>query len=119
MGERSEKRRRVCRILISERRLVGELFGFVACPNPTWDILLDLYNAQFDGTDIYLSSLSIAAHVPLSSAHRKIQELVDQGWLLRSLEGSDGRRITVRLSSAISDRVSELLDAIANLMALN
>lgn len=116
--EATDIRRRVCRLLLAERKLVGEILGFAACPDPTWDILLDLYNAQCDGADIYLSSLCIAANVPLSSAHRKIQELVNEGWLLRFSGDSDGRRITVRLSSAIMERITSLLDAMARMIDL-
>lgn len=116
MPHRSEMRRRVCQLLIAERELVGQIFGFAVCPAPTWDILLDLYSAQCDGTDIYLSSLCIAAHIPLSSAHRKVQELVDEGWLQRFSDASDGRRVTVRLSGTIMERMTALLDTMVHLI---
>ncbi|WP_157217980.1 MarR family transcriptional regulator [Flavisphingomonas formosensis] len=65
-------------MLIAERKLLGERLGFDACPSPTWDILLDLYLAHHERRAIYLWSLCIAANIPLSSAHRKISELVPE-----------------------------------------
>ncbi|CAN5497430.1 hypothetical protein BH10PSE12_BH10PSE12_08000 [soil metagenome] len=106
-----EERLAICRLLIAERTLVGAHFGFDATPSPTWDVLLDLYLAHQEGRTIYLWSLCVAANIPMSSAHRKITELVDKGWLCRSADQGDGRRVTVGLTPPTLDRLDLLLDA--------
>jgi|UPI0004011838 DNA-binding MarR family transcriptional regulator len=108
-----ERRRELCRQLIAERKLVGAQLGFDLCPAPTWDMLLDLYLAHHEGRKTYLWSLCMAAHVPTSSAHRKITELVKKGLLTRSADGDDGRRVSVGLTGQCLARLHELFDRIS------
>jgi hypothetical protein len=111
------RRVRVCRFLIAERRLVGEHVGFAICPSPTWDILLDLYLARQEDRTIYIWSLCVASNIPLSSAHRKIAELIHQGLLARSSDNMDGRRVSISLTVGAYNRVERLLDAIGRQLA--
>lgn len=107
-----ERRLETCRTLIAERQLVGELIGFEICPCPAWDILLDLYVAQHEGRSTYLWSLSVAANIPVSSAHRKINELIERGLLVRSADPRDGRRVTVSLAAPFNTKIKGLFDTI-------
>lgn len=109
-GQLMERRRELCRQLIGERKLVGAQLGFDLCPAPTWDMLLDLYLAHHEGRKTYLWSLCMAAHVPTSSAHRKITELVKKGLLTRSADGDDGRRVSVGLTGQCLAHLHELFD---------
>ncbi|MDO6415388.1 MarR family transcriptional regulator [Sphingomonas sp. BIUV-7] len=108
----AERRLETCRRLITERQLVGQHIGFNLCPCPAWDILLDLYAAECEQRPIYLWSLSVAANIPVSSAHRKIIELIDRGLLARSADPEDGRRVTVSLAPAFRPVIEDLLDRI-------
>lgn len=111
--EGGAQRHKTCRHLIFLRKLVGAQFGFDYCPAPTWDMLLDLYLAHLEGRRTYLWSLCMAAHVPTSSAHRKIGELAQKGLLTRSADDEDGRRVSIELTSACISRLDTLLDQIA------
>jgi len=109
-AEDADERADMCRRLIAERRLIGAQLGFDFCPSPTWDILLDLYLARCERRRTYVWSLCMAAHVPTTSAHRKIAELVRQGWLARGADSDDGRRISVALTDEALARLDALFD---------
>jgi DNA-binding MarR family transcriptional regulator len=100
------------------RKKVGAQMGFDLCPSPTIDILLDLYLAHREGRKTYIWSLCMAAHVPTTSAHRKISELTRKGFLTRSTDGEDGRRISVGLTEHCIARIETLLDQIAQSLGL-
>ena len=110
-----ERRKETCRKLIAERRLVGGHLGFETCPSPTWDVLLDLYLAHLEHRSTYLWSLCIAANIPMSSAHRKIGELVSNGLLERLADADDGRRVTMRLMPETLLLMDRLIDDMAAL----
>ncbi len=110
-----ERRREICRRLIAERKVVGAHLGFETCPSPTWDLLLDLYLAHLEHRSTYLWSLCVAANIPMSSAHRKIGELVSNGLLERGPDFEDGRRVSMRLSAATLLLMDRLIDDMASL----
>jgi hypothetical protein len=112
-AEIAARRRELCRQLIADRKIVGAQLGFDLCPSPTWDILLDLYLAHHEGRKTYVWSLCMAAHVPTTSAHRKIAELAAKGWLTRGSDREDGRRISVELTAESVTRLDTLLDRMA------
>lgn len=112
-AEIAGKRRELCRQFVVERKQVGAQLGFSLCPSPTWDILLDLYLAHHEARKTYVWSLCIAAHVPTTSAHRKIAELAAMGWLTRRSDRADGRRIAVMLTDEGLRRLDILFDRLA------
>jgi hypothetical protein len=112
------RRREVCRQLIAERKLVGARLGFDLCPAPAWDMLLDLYLAHQEGRKTNLWSLCMAAHIPTSSAHRKITELTRKGLLTRSADGEDGRRVSVGLTAQCLLQLDSFIDQISTLSAI-
>jgi len=107
----------MCKLLIAGRKLIGEHLGFEACPCPTWDVLLDLYAALHEGRTTYLWSLCVAANIPMSSAHRKITELIGEDVLGRSGDDADGRRVAVHLTPSTIATLDRLFDALAPLAA--
>lgn len=107
------RRIEVCRLLISMRDIVGATLGFEVCPNPIWDMLLDLYLARFEHREVYLWPLCIASHCPLSTAHRKVLFMERRGLVVRSKIGRDRRRINV----AMTDRGADVMDTILERMS--
>ena len=65
----------------------AELFG-----DPAWDILLDLYTAHVRGQLISISSATIAAAVPPTTALRYIEALQRHGLVERRPDPDDRRR---------------------------
>lgn len=111
-----DQRLAMCKRLIAGRKLIGEHLGFEACPCPTWDVLLDLYAALHEGRTTYLWSLCVAANIPMSSAHRKITELIGADVLGRSGDDADGRRVAVHLRPSTIATLDRLFDALAPLV---
>lgn len=63
-----------------------------------WDILLDLYAANLEGRNVSVSSLTIAANVPATTALRHIAILEQRGEVEKHADPLDKRRSFVRLS---------------------
>jgi len=76
-----------------DRMLAETFFG-----EPAWDMLLALYCFPSRGEELYVTSLSYAANVPLATGHRVQEVLSRRGLIERSAESADGRRMRVRLS---------------------
>lgn len=89
------------RAVYSSRRLRGRSFGSEDLfGEPAWDMLLDLYIADFDHRAISVSSLCIAANVPTSTAMRWILLLQSRGLVERRGDDADKRRVYVHLTDA-------------------
>ena len=108
------RRIEVCRLMVSMRDVVGDNLGFEVCPNPIWDMLLDLYLARFEQREVYLWPLCIASHCPLSTAHRKVLFMERRGLVIRSKIGRDRRRINVAMTDRGADLMDRILDRITD-----
>lgn len=67
--------------------------------DPAWDMLLTLYCAWVDRELISVTSLVYSSHVPASTGLRWVRILEDAGFIVRSRDNSDGRRIHVSPSA--------------------
>ncbi len=67
--------------------------------NPAWDILLDLYIAHSEDKYISVTSASLAANVPLTTALRWVWHLEQLDLIARKIDPSDRRRSFVSLTS--------------------
>lgn len=84
--------------------------------DPAWEMLLDLTHAKLAGKRISVSSLCIAAHVPATTALRRIGDLVANGLATRLKDQNDGRRVFVELTDEGFARMSRYLDAVLKSM---
>lgn len=107
------RRIEMCRLLVAMRNIIGGVLGFTVCPNPIWDMLLDLYLARHENREVYLWPLCIASHCPLSTAHRKVTYMERCGLVTKTNGGPDRRRTNV----VMTDRGAELMDGILDQMA--
>ena len=83
---------------IRARRLRDQQFGSGIFEDPAWDILLDLFAADLEGSQVSVSSLCIAASVAPTTALRWITKLTDSGLLERHPDPFDRRRAYMELS---------------------
>lgn len=89
------------------RRVVLEGDWFA---DPAWDLLLDLFAAQYLGRRVSISSACIAASVPPTTALRWIDKLVDEGVLLREDDPLDGRRSYLGLAPDVAARLEQWVE---------
>lgn len=106
----------LCRTLIVQRKLARELLGPSLCANPIWDMLLDLYVADREGELLYIWPLSLAGNIPISSAHRKIDLMVQKGFVVRTIDESDRRRVGIQLTAPFRNSLDQLFDKLTQLM---
>ncbi|MFX9608428.1 hypothetical protein ABTU70_19535, partial [Acinetobacter baumannii] len=86
---------RIAKWWLKARRLREEVFGADMFSDPAWDILLDLYAADAKGERVQITSLSVAARVPHSTAIRWARIMTRAGLLIRERDPKDGRRIHI------------------------
>lgn len=85
--------------------------------DPAWDMLLDLTHARLAGKRVSVSSLCIAAHVPATTALRRIGDLVASGLAIRIKDENDGRRVFVELTDDGFARMGLYLESVLKSMS--
>lgn len=78
--------------------------------DPAWDLLLDLFAAQYLGRRVSISSACIAANVPPTTALRWIDKLVEEGALVREDDPADGRRSYLELAPELARRLEQWIE---------
>ena len=95
------------RRLIHLRNLRGKFFGqFIGeglLEDPAWDMLLDLFAAELEGTRVSVSSLCIAAGVAPTTALRWIAKMTEMELFIRHPDPMDRRRAFMALSPRASE----------------
>lgn len=99
------------RRVIRARRLRAQFFDARLMEDPGWDMLLDLFAAELERTQVSVSSLCIAAAVAPTTALRWISRMADAGLMKRVADTDDRRRAFVALSPAASDAMRAYVGA--------
>lgn len=94
----------------SARRNVDKIFNMAGfAVSPAWDIMLDLYQARANDRDICVTSASIGAACPATTALRWLQILEDMQLVERRPDCLDKRRMIVRLTESAVIKVEKAL----------
>jgi FixJ family two-component response regulator/DNA-binding MarR family transcriptional regulator len=88
-------------------------FGESAANSASWAMLLDLHDKTLRNQAVSVSSLCLASGAPVSTALRRLDELVDSGLVRREKDSGDARRTLVTLTEDAQERMNAYLDAIA------
>lgn len=99
------------RDVLRRRRMRNRYFDPGLFADPAWDMLLDLMAARLEGEHVSVSSLSIAASVPSTTALRWIRTMTDLGLFDRRADPSDGRRVYIQLTDAAASAMVSYLVA--------
>lgn len=78
---------------------------------PSWDILLDLAEAHFRGAPVAVSSVCASTQVPLSTALRHVNNLVQAGLVRRWTDSNDKRRKMLELHPETSEQMRKYLES--------
>ena len=104
----------IARTVYAARRKIDEIFemnGFAV--SPAWDIMLDLYQASIQNREISISSASIGAACPPTTALRWLHALEAEGLLRRCGDPADKRRSFVRLTDEAKEKIERALCSIS------
>ena len=86
------------RNMLKLRRNRDRFFDNDLFADPAWDILLELYASALAQFRVSISNLCIASAVPSTTALRWINQLENQGLVVRRNDPTDGRRCFIMLS---------------------
>lgn len=104
------------RAIITSRSLRARFFSGQLFADPAWDILLDLTRARLEEQDVSVSSVCIAASVPMSTALRWVCQMTEGGLLRRWPDSRDGRRDLIALTDESANYMREYLCAVHAVM---
>lgn len=100
------------RSMLRERTVRARMFRSSVLLDPSWDMLLELMLSHMDGRQTYLTSLCAASGLPVTTALRRIDQLVASGLVQRQDDAVDRRRVMVSLTEAGLERLSGYLEQV-------
>jgi hypothetical protein len=96
--------------LYNDRRKRNSFFDDDFFAEPAWDILLDLFINEARGRKVSITSSSIAAAVPATTALRWLALLEQRGFVKRTASNTDARRTWVFLTAHAKERMLAYLE---------
>ena len=93
-----EDTRKIINILVAFRKKRAEVFSSGYFSDPTWDILLDLADAETSGSALCVTQLGLDNSCPTATIIRHVNNLMKDGFIIRRKDGYDRRRSFVMLS---------------------
>ncbi len=104
---------RTAKWLLAEREARRAVLDAIRLDDTQWTILLDLYVAGRDHRLVAISSACIASGAPATTALRAIKILEGVGYVRRSQDRFDGRRVYLRLAPYTEVRIAQYLENLA------
>ena len=101
------------RLLQSLQQARSTIFGDAIMPEPAWEMLAELTRAQLCGQHLSVTSLALASRSPVTTALRRIEDLIQGGLALRVPDPDDGRRTHVELTAEGMLRMRAFLEGFA------
>ena len=87
------------------------IFRDAVMPEPAWEMLAELMRARLEGKPITVSSLALASKSPMTTALRRIDDLVAGGLARRVPDPEDRRRTYVELTDEGRARMQLFLES--------
>ncbi|WP_195164304.1 response regulator [Mesorhizobium sp. NBSH29] len=98
--------------LIRTRDIRVRFFDDPLFADPVWHMLLDLMESRLLARPVYATNLYVAAGVPMSTASRRLDDLIQAGFVKRWDDPSDRRRQLVDLTPRAADLLTKYLSAL-------
>lgn len=99
----------IAQFLMRHNRARQDLFPDLF-PDPSWDILLDLYVAEKENRPVSVSRACLASTAPPTSALRAVAMLCQRGMVRRIQDEQDDKRIYLRLSNESRMKVAQWVE---------
>ncbi|MEN9705339.1 MAG: hypothetical protein RLZZ393_1218 [Pseudomonadota bacterium] len=91
-----------------------EVFPDDRLPEASWEMLSELMSLEFAGRRITVGGLCLAASCPVTTALRRIDELVELGLIVKEQDPADARRQHVRLTDDGRARMEQFLTRVSS-----
>jgi CheY-like chemotaxis protein/DNA-binding MarR family transcriptional regulator len=89
------------------------IFGEAVMPEPAWEMLAELMRARMAGQHLSVTSLALSSKSPMTSALRRIEDLIQGGLAARMPDPVDRRRTYVELTPEGMARMQTFLEGFA------
>jgi CheY-like chemotaxis protein len=89
------------------------IFGEAVMPEPAWEMLAELMRARMAGQHLSVTSLALSSRSPMTSALRRIEDLIQGGLAARMPDPADRRRTYVELTPEGMARMQVFLEGFA------
>lgn len=91
----------------------NSIFGEAVMPEPAWEMLAELMRARLAGQQLSVTSLALASRSPMTTALRRIEDLIQGGLAARVPDPADRRRTHVELTDEGVARMRAFLEGFA------
>lgn len=81
------------------------------CGEPAWDMLLELYIARAERREVPVKNLCLAAATSISTAMRRLDQLIATGLIFKADDAADARRSLVGLTDGGLEAMTRILGA--------
>lgn len=91
------------------------VFGNAVMPEPAWEMLAELMSARLNGRHLSVTSLALASKSPMTTALRRIEDLIQGGLATRLPDPEDRRRTYIELTPEGVMRMQVFLEGFSRL----
>jgi CheY-like chemotaxis protein/DNA-binding MarR family transcriptional regulator len=104
---------RTLRLLQKLQEARTSIFGEAVMPEPAWEMLAELMRAKLASQHLSVTSLALSSKSPMTTALRRIEDLIQGGLAARVPDPADRRRTYVELTSEGMARMQLFLEGFA------
>jgi DNA-binding MarR family transcriptional regulator len=104
---------RTLKLLQKLQEARNSIFGEAVMPEPAWEMLAELMRAKLAGQHLSVTSLALSSKSPMTTALRRIEDLIQGGLAARVPDPADRRRTYVELTPEGMARMQLFLEGFA------
>lgn len=100
---------------LSLGKLRGKLLGSAPYASSHWTLLLDMFVSEARSRQVSVTSACLAAGVPPTTGLRRIEELAERGFVERTPDPADKRRVFLLLTESGREILTEYLNHLGSI----
>jgi len=112
-GKTEDTGLRTLKLLQKLQEARSSIFGEAVMPEPAWEMLAELMRARLTGQHLSVTSLALSSKSPMTTALRRIEDLIQGGLAARMPDPADRRRTYVELTPEGMARMQLFLEGFA------
>jgi DNA-binding MarR family transcriptional regulator len=112
-GKPEDTSLRTLKLLQKLQEARSSIFGEAVMPEPAWEMLAELMRARLAGQHLSVTSLALSSKSPMTTALRRIEDLIQGGLAARMPDPADRRRTYVELTPEGMARMQLFLEGFA------